>query len=79
MMECFVFLRGKYLFRPLEHNEEITQDFFRKLYPSIITDITVSGIVCVCVCVCVCCVSTCIMMHACVCIHICLYVCVCVC
>jgi len=56
--------RGKYLFRPLEHSEEITQDFFRKLYPSIITDITVSGywLMCVlyhahmylCVCACVC-------------------------
>ena len=43
-MGCFVcvYLRGKYLFRPLEQNEEITQEFFRKLYPSIITDITVS-------------------------------------
>ena len=55
MVDCFISLRGKYLFRPLEHNEEITQEFFRKLYPSIITDITVSSVcVCVCVCMCVC-------------------------
>ncbi|XP_065882894.1 uncharacterized protein [Dysidea avara] len=30
----------KYLFGPLEHSDQIMQDFFRKLYPSIITDIT---------------------------------------
>ena len=80
-VDNFVSLRGKYLFRPLEHNEEITQEFFRKLYPSIITDITVSGFVCVrvrartrmylyvCLCMCTC---------VCVCVHLCACACACV-
>ena len=41
------FCRGKYLFRHVAPSEGINHQFFRQLYPSIISDITVSLLYCV--------------------------------